>query len=277
MPELVIQVVLAPALVAAATLGARRWGERAGGVLSAFPAIAGPVLLVAALRYGTAFAAEAASGTLLGLVALSAFAVAYGRTARRFGWPASLAVGWAVAGATGLAVSTLAAPSAGLGAAAASLALAYLVLGSSGRGRTATPPPAPAGPPARQVAGRLDLPARMALTAGLVLSLTWAAGRVGPLAGGVLAALPVLAAILAVFTHARRGGEAAVAMLRGMLAGMAGFLAFCALVSGLVEPAGIAVAFTAATIAAVAMQLATARAGAADATAPAAADAAVRA
>jgi hypothetical protein len=274
MSELVIQVVLAPALVAAATLGARRWGQRAGGVVSAFPAIVGPVLLVSALRYGTAFAAEAAGGTLLGLVALSAFALAYGRTALRSRWPVSLFAGWAAAAATGLAVSTRAAPGLGLMAAAVSLAVAYLLLGRAGRSRTAASPPQPREARPDQL---LDLPARMALTAALVLSLTWAAGRVGPVAGGILAALPVLASILAVFTHARGGAAAAVAMLRGMLAGMAGFVAFCALVAVLVEPAGIAVAFTAATIAALAMQLVTARAGTADANAPAAADAAARA
>jgi hypothetical protein len=43
-----------------------------------------------------------------------------------------------------------------------------------------------------------------------------------------------------------------------MLAGMAGFVVFCALVAGLVEPAGIAAAFAAATAAALAAQLAAA-------------------
>jgi len=77
--------------------------------------------------------------------------------------------------------------------------------------------------------------------------------------GGVLAALPVLASILAVFTHARFGAAAVVDLLRGMLGGMAAFVGFCALAGALVEPLGIAASFAAATLAAVAIQLAAAR------------------
>src|SRR3954469_24369532 len=105
MLNVVIEVVLAPALVGAATLAARRWGQRTGGLVSAFPAIVGPVLLVAALQHGATFAARTANGTLLGLVALAGFALVYGRRAAgRRGWPATLAVAWAAAGALGLAV-----------------------------------------------------------------------------------------------------------------------------------------------------------------------------
>ncbi len=101
---------------------------------------------------------------------------------------------------------------------------------------------------------RWDLQLRMALTALLVVTLTAAASRFGPVAGGVLAALPVLASILAVFTHARYGAAAVVDLLRGMLGGMAGFVAFCALVAVLVEPLGIAASFAVATVAALAIQ-----------------------
>ena len=105
---------------------------------------------------------------------------------------------------------------------------------------------------------RWDLQLRMALTALLVVTLTAAASRFGPVVGGVLAALPVLASILAVFTHARYGAAAVVDLLRGMLGGMAGFVAFCALVAVLVEPLGIAASFAVATVAALAIQGATA-------------------
>src|SRR3954471_284124 len=129
MLTLALQVALAPALVAAATLAARRWSDRAGGLVSAFPAIVGPVLLIDAHAHGAAFAARAASGTLLGLVALSRFALAYGRTAARAGWRRSLAAGWAAAGVLGLAVGTLdARPLTGLIAAGVSLALAHRLL-----------------------------------------------------------------------------------------------------------------------------------------------------
>jgi hypothetical protein len=244
-----LQFVVAPGLVGASTLAARRWGVRQGGIVSAFPAIVGPLLLIAAQEHGTAFAAKAASGTLLGLVALSGFAVAYGRTALHAGWRASLAAGWVTAaGITALLAAVDAGPLAGLAAATLSLAVAYRSL------------PACAPAPEAAAAHRWDLPLRMALTAVLVVSLTAAGGRLGPVVGGLLAALPVLASVLAVFTHAQQGAAAGCTLLRGMLSGMAGFVVFCVLVALLVDRAGVAATFVAAALAAVAAQAASARA-----------------
>jgi hypothetical protein len=110
-----LQVILAPLLVAAATLAGRALGDRSAGVVSAFPAIVGPVLLVEAQTHGVAFAARAANGTLLGLAALGGFAVVYSRAARRAGWRASLAAGWATAAAIAAVVAaSVAGPLAGL-------------------------------------------------------------------------------------------------------------------------------------------------------------------
>jgi hypothetical protein len=86
-----------------------------------------------------------------------------------------------------------------------------------------------------------------------------AGDRLGPTAGGVLSALPVLASVLAVRTHEHDGPRAACELLRGILGGMGGFVAFCVLVAVLVEPAGVAVAFAAATLAAVGVGAAAAR------------------
>jgi hypothetical protein len=245
MRETLVAVVAAPALVAVATLVARRWDQRVAGVVSAFPAIVGPVLLLGADDHGVAFAAEAATGTLLGLLALSAFTVAYGHAASRWGWSPSLAAGWAAAALVGTLVATVEAPASFAAAAALmSLALAYRALGQVVGRRPAAVPAPP----------RWDLPFRMVATAALVAALPAAAGRLGPTAGGVLAALPVLASVLAVFTHAQGGAAAAVTLLRGMLVGMGGFVAFCALVAALVEDVGVLPAFTLATAAALAAQ-----------------------
>ena len=246
-----LQFVVAPGLVGAATLVARWWGLRLGGLVSAFPAIVGPLLLIAAHEHGTAFAAKAANGTLLGLVALSGFALAYGRTALHAGWRTSLAAGWVTAAAIAALLAAVdAGPLAGLAAATLSLVVAYCLLPSGAA--------ALAGPSAP----RWDLPLRMALTAALVVSLAAAATRLGPVVGGLLAALPVLASVLAVFTHEQQGAAAGCALLRGMLSGMTGFVVFCVLVALLVDWAGVAATFTAAALAAVAVQAATARAGA---------------
>jgi hypothetical protein len=98
-----------------------------------------------------------------------------------------------------------------------------------------------------QPALRRELLLRMAVTAALVAVLAAAARLFGPLVGGLLAGLPVLASVLAVFTHRRDGVGALVDLLRGMLIGMVGFVAFCAMVALLIVPAGTAVAFAAAT------------------------------
>jgi hypothetical protein len=248
MLKLLLTLVVAPALVGAATLAGRRWGPRLGGVVSGFPAIALAVLLIDAHEHGTAFAADAAAATLLGLLTLSVFVVVFGRVARRAGWAASLLAGWVAAGAAaGLLTTAPGGAPVGLAVAAVSLTVAFSTLPASG-----TPlPPAPALPH--------ELALRMAATAGLVAALAAAAAEFGPQVGGILTALPVLASILAVFTLAQHGPHALTALLRGMVTGMAAFVVFCALVAALIEPAGIAPAFGAAVLGAVAVQAAVAR------------------
>jgi hypothetical protein len=241
MLDVVLAAVLGASLVAVATLAAARWGHGVGGVLSAFPLIVGPVLLVAAERHGTAFAARTAAATLLGLIALSGFVLAYARAARRLGWRPSLALAWLAAAGLGvLAGQVETGLLGGLAAAAGSLALALCALPPRGGG------------PAPVVAPRWELPLRMALTAALIVGISAAAGRFGPAVAGALAALPTVASVLAGSTHRRHGSDAALDLLRGMLGGMAGFVLFCAVVGLLVEPAGVAAAFVLATAAAVA-------------------------
>jgi hypothetical protein len=239
------EILLAPALVAAATLAARRWDERVGGLVSAFPAIAGPVLLIDVHEHGTAFAARAATGTVLGLLTLSGFALVYGLAARRRPWGWSLAAGWAAAAVLAAVAGAL---HAGLGAACAvagaSLLAAYVGLGRGDPAAEAVP------------ATRWDLPLRMVLTAALVGLLAALAGWVGPEVGGVLTALPVLASILAVFTHRRLGAQGVTDLLRGMVAGMVGFAVFCATLALLVDRAAVVAAFGVAALAGLLVQAA---------------------
>jgi hypothetical protein len=245
----VLELMLAPALVAAATIVCRWWGPRAGGVVSAFPAVVGPMLLITAQERGAAFAGRAAEGTLVGLVALAGFILCYGRTARRAAWPLSLAAGWAAAAVLGavVAVSARRLPLAGsLAASSGSLLLAYHALPATDGLLAAGLQPRLPGP---------DLAIRMALTALLIVLLTVAAELRGPLIGGVLAALPVLASVLAVFTHRGHGADEAIVLLRGMAAGMAGFIGFCAAIALLIVPAGTATAFAAASLTAAAAQV----------------------
>jgi hypothetical protein len=239
MPRILIELLLAPALVAVSTLVARRWGPRAGGVVSAFPAIVGPVLLILALAHGRDFAARAANGTLLGLVSLAAFALVYGRLAAGGrGWRVCAATGWVAAALAALGVGT----AAGRAGSPVGLVVASAALAGAWR---ALPAIALDAVPARPRRG--EIPLRMASVALLVALLAAAAGALGAVAGGMLAALPVLACVLAVFTHRGHDGAQAIALLRGMLAGMASFVLFCQMIALAIVPYGIVPAFALAT------------------------------
>jgi hypothetical protein len=244
-----LDIALAPALVAAATLAGRRWGSRTGGLVSAFPAVVGPVLLITAQQHGRLFAEHAAEGTLLGLVALSGFMLSYGRAAVRAGWSVSLGLGWVSAASLG-AVAALVGGGVGLpaslGVAAVSLVVAHRGLSFDDGDLAAD---ATAGSGAR------DLVMRVVATVLMIVVLTGAAELLGPRIGGLLAGLPALASVLAVFTHRAYGSAAVVALLRGMASGMAGFVGFCAVVALLIVPAGVAPAFLAAVATAAVVQL----------------------
>jgi len=246
--DLAVQLILAPALAAAATLAARRWGDRAGGVVSSFPAIVGPLLLVTALGHSARFTAQAAHGVVLGLVALAGFAAAYGLVAARAGWGPSLAAGWVAAAVLALVAGRSGAgPAAGLVLAVSALLGALWVLP---RAAPARRPPAP----------ELVL-VRMLATGALVVVLAAAATRFGAVAGGILAALPALASVLAVSTHRRQGCGAVLDLLRGMVAGMAGFVVFCEVVALLIGRTSLGATFAAATLAALAVQAGAAASG----------------
>lgn len=250
-----LELLLAPALVAASTVTSRRRGVRLGGLVSGFPAVAGPVLLVTAQERGSQFAQNAANGTLLGLIVLSGFAVAYSQAAPHWGWPASLAVGWSAAALLGLPLalvgSRVAVP-VGLAAATTSLWLA----------RKALPAADLEVPAGSAVTAESDLALRVVLTALLVAVLSVAARLLGPVMSGVANSLPVLASVLAACVHRQQGPRPAIALLRGMLTGMAGFVSFCATVMFLIVPVGIAASFVVALLAAVSVQALTIRVGA---------------
>ena len=67
MTLIAVKVLLAPSFVVGASLAARRFGARVGGLVAGLPVVAGPILLAYAIAHGSHFAANAAAGTLLGL------------------------------------------------------------------------------------------------------------------------------------------------------------------------------------------------------------------
>src|SRR4051812_44183094 len=107
---LVMKLTLAPALVAATTLAARRWGALAGGVGGGFPAVVGPILIAIDAEHGDGFAAHAGAGALAGLLSLTAFVVTYAWVARRATWPVALLVSWGIYALATAALDGLALP-----------------------------------------------------------------------------------------------------------------------------------------------------------------------
>jgi hypothetical protein len=213
---LILRLTLVPVLVAGVTLASRRWGPRVGGFVNALPAVAGPTFCFYAVQQGNAFAATAARGTLLGLVSLSVFCVAYAHASRRMHWPLCLLIGWLTFGVVTLLVYRVNVDTGvGLLAAIAALLGARMLL------------PASEPVPPETSAPRWDLPLRMLSTAALVFTLTAIAQRLGPTVSGLLTPFPVATSVLAGFTHVQRGSDAVVAFFRGLLPALCGFAVFC--------------------------------------------------
>jgi len=233
MALLAVKLLLAPCFVVGASLAARRFGPRTGGLIAGLPVVAGPILLVYALAHGSGFAAGAAAGTLLGLVSLTAFVVVYGRLAGRLSWAAGMLAGWLAFAVPTAALTAVSIP---LGAALA-IAGAGLLVGLTALPRPGPGVSAPAPPPS------WDLPTRALCALALVLALTAVSGWLGPQLSGLLAPFPVITTVLATFTHAQRGAGEALRLLRGLLSGLGAFALFCFTLAVSLRGLGIAASF----------------------------------
>jgi hypothetical protein len=107
---------------------------------------------------------------------------------------------------------------------------------------------------------RWDIPARMVVATAFVLALTSAAPVLGARLAGLIAPFPLYASVLAAFAHRVAGRDAAVGVVRGLLLGLFAFASFFLAVT-LLLPNGIAVAFAAAIVAAIAVEVGTLVAG----------------
>jgi len=205
------------------------------------PLTSGPVAVFLVLEHGAGFAAAAATGSLAGTVAQTAFCLAYVAAVSR-GWPVALGAGATAFVATAAALQRLAlAPVALEVGAFAAIALVLLVMPRGAAARPAPPPP------------RWDLPARMLITTVLVVVVTGVAATLGPRLSGLIATFPVYAAILTIFAH-RAGAAAAAQVLRGLLLGLFAFAGFFVVLGNALERVGVAAAFALACAAALVIQ-----------------------
>ncbi len=240
---LALKLTLVPALIALVTVAGRRWGPRVGGLLASLPLVAGPVLLFLAIEQGTAFAAEAARGTLVALVAVAGSAVAYAWAAQRTPWWFSLPASWTSFLLMTLSIQPLRlrlVPA--LVAAVASFVAGRAMLPSA---RPACRVPAPAA---------WDLPLRMVAAMSLILLVTGLAESLGPSLTGALTPFPIALTILLAFTHAQQGTAPMVRFLHGFMPGMWSFAVFCFVASAALVALGPAAGFTLALAAQIVVQ-----------------------
>ena len=242
---LAAKLVLVPALIAAITLAGRRFGPRVAGMLTGLPVVAGPIALVLALEQGPVFAARAATATLPAEASLAAFCVVYARVARRAPWWTSVVAGW-----LGFAAGTLALDRLDVGltvglatALATPLVMLALIPAAPAAARGATGP---------AEGGQMAL--RMLAGVALVLALTAIAHALGPRLSGLLTVFPIATTVLAVFAHRDGGAAFAGDLLRGFALGLYSLSAFFTTLALALEPWGVAAAFGAAAVAAIAAQ-----------------------
>jgi hypothetical protein len=241
---LVLKLCLVPSLIYLVTLIGRRWGPDAAGWFSALPIVAGPILLTMALEQGAGFVATAAAHTLIAVIAVLVFCLAYAWASGRCGVAGSLAM---ALGAYALAV-------AGLQLIELPLLPGFVLV----VGVLALAPrlfPRVDGIAERHAKQANDLPLRMLAGALLSFTVTWAAAGIGPRLSGFFAMFPVMGTILVGFSHAASGRAYAVDILLGMARGYYAFATFCVVLSLALRGQPIALAFAVAAGAALVVQL----------------------
>lgn len=248
-PVLLLKLFLVPALIYLVTAIGRRWGPDVAGWCSALPIVAGPILLTMALEQGTGFAATAAGHTLLAVVAILVFSIAYAWASGRLGIGAAMTVALLAWAASVAALQHVAlAPLPGFVLVVCLLALAPSLFPDIGAG---------AAPAATRPGG--DLAPRMLAGAVLSLCVSLGAAAMGARLSGFLAMFPVMSTILTGFSHRACGRAFAVTLLRGMVRGYYAFAAFCLVLSLGLREGALASSFCSAALAALAVQWLTRR------------------
>lgn len=214
-PILIFKLTATPFLILGLTLLTRRFGPVAGGIAMGIPLTTGPISVFVALEHGAGFAADAAVTNLAGQLSTGIFCLAYAIAARRVGPLTSALCGnfaFLVTTALWMQVSW------SIWSAAATLVLGLVIL--------ATVFPRTGTKRLTDIAPRWDTPVRMVVATGFVLAITGLSPILGARLSGLIAPVPVLALIIAVFTHHSHGGAAATALLRGVILGSPAFGAF---------------------------------------------------
>ncbi len=245
MNNLLLKVLVTPALIGTASLAGRRWGHSISGWLIALPLTTGPITFFLALGHGPAFAATSAAGTLAGGLSQAAFVTAYSQLAWRWKWPPTLAasvVAFAILTALLQHFSFPLVPLWVLVSLVFTLVLKALP-------RQKDPDET-----SEALPSRWDIPLRMAIATAFVVLFTELAPAFGPRLTGLLAPFPLFTATLAAFAQHQHGPAAAIRVLRGLLMGLFSYASFFFVLAILLVPAGIGMAFAVAIVVMLTMQ-----------------------
>lgn len=212
-----VKLLAAPALIGLASIAGRRWGPGAAGMLGGLPLVGGPVVLTLWLTEGVDYAAQVAQSAPAGVWANIVYMLTLAALSARWRWFIAIPLAWACYLAAALLLHA-----AGL---AQSLPLGIAVVPAlwlaahRGLPRVAMP-----SSPVRLP--HVELLARVAAAAALVLTLTGLSAHLGAQLTGVLSGAPVAAVVIPAFTLANAGRGALLATLRGFLLGLMGFSVF---------------------------------------------------
>jgi hypothetical protein len=239
---LLLKIILAPVLIGLVSLAGRKWGPGVSGWLLGLPLNSAPIFLFLLVEQGPQFAARAAVGTLLGILAWAAFTLAYAYCCLRLPWWWSTIVGWiAFCGLAWLLIPVNPGVMRAFCLVCATLAVVLLLF------------PRVEAPASPAFHSNAELWLRMAVAGAMVTTLTTLAKVLGPAASGILSAFPAFTTILAVFNH-RHHPAAAVRVLKGLSAGLYTSATFFLVLSLSILRFTIALSFVLASIAALTVQ-----------------------
>jgi hypothetical protein len=218
MNTLLIKIILMPIVMAIVSHAIKKWGPTMAGIISCLPWVAGPILIFIAVEQGSLFAAHTIPGVMVGILGWLAFCVAYAYLGRKHnpirccigGYLAYILIAFAFKEVPRLI---------GLNW---SFALAILLITIAFYFFPHLKEPYTK--PLKEF--RYDLLMRMIVSTIIVVTITQLAEGLGPNWSGILTPIPVITAVVAVFTHYTQGMEATISLFKGLLMGVYGFTIF---------------------------------------------------
>jgi hypothetical protein len=251
-PVFALKIIVAPLLVGAMSVIARRFGPRVAGVLMGVPWMTGPVLFFLSLDKGVIWGAAAATGVLYGVTGIAGYILGFAWLARIAPWPVALLAGTMLFAAGSLGareVMMLLGPGSGLELAGAA------VLGFTSLLAAYRLSPRPGELSALRPLPWWDIPMRVLVTAGLVTIIMLSTEVLGTALSGIVSTFPVIATVVASFTHHRWGAEVVIVLLRGLAISLLSFVGFFTVIGVGLTQIGLVPSFALATLVSIAGSL----------------------